>query len=306
MTDRAFVDATMLLVRIVPRVFATGRLALKGGTAINLYFDDAPRLSVDLDLVFTTLGLLREEALAAINAEMRRLVDALSADGLSATAAVAADLGEIGLVVSDGNAQVKVETNVVFRGTLLPPVVRPLSPGAVELLRAEAPATVVDRAEVFAGKFMAALDRQHPRDLFDVWRLYERGTVEPDMLSAFVVYLCGHNRPAHEVLDSPERLLAEDYERALVGMIRGEVPTLEALLASRARLRRDIVEGLAQSDRAFLAGFFNGEPDWSLLKYPHANELPALVWKRRNLEVFRSKRPGEFTRQNARLAELLA
>ena len=306
MTDRAFVDATMLLVRIVPRVFATGRLALKGGTAINLSFDDAPRLSVDLDLVFTTLGLLREEALAAINAEMRRLVDALSADGLSATAAVAADLGEIGLVVSDGNAQVKVETNVVFRGTLLPPVVRPLSPGAVELLRAEAPATVVDRAEVFAGKFMAALDRQHPRDLFDVWRLYERGTVEPDMLSAFVVYLCGHNRPAHEVLDSPERLLAEDYERALVGMIRGEVPTLEALLASRARLRRDIVEGLAQSDRAFLAGFFNGEPDWSLLKYPHANELPALVWKRRNLEVFRSKRPGEFTRQNARLAELLA
>ena len=306
MTDRAFVDATMLLVRIVPRVFATGRLALKGGTAINLYFDDAPRFSVDLDLVFTTLGLLREEALAAINAEMRRIVDALSADGLSATAAVAADLGEIGLVVSDGNAQVKVETNVVFRGTLLPPVVRPLSPGAVELLRAEAPATVVDRAEVFAGKFMAALDRQHPRDLFDVWRLYERGTVEPDMLSAFVVYLCGHNRPAHEVLDSPERLLAEDYERALVGMIRGEVPTLESLLASRARLRRDIVEGLAQSDRAFLAGFFNGEPDWSLLKYPHANELPALVWKRRNLEVFRSKRPGEFTRQNARLAELLA
>ena len=306
MTDRAFVDATMLLVRIVPRVFATGRLALKGGTAINLYFDDAPRLSVDLDLVFTTLGLLREEALAAINAEMRRIVDALSADGLSATAAVAADLGEIGLVVSDGNAQVKVETNVVFRGTLLPPVVRPLSPGAVELLRAEAPATVVDRAEVFAGKFMAALDRQHPRDLFDVWRLYERGTVEPDLLSAFVVYLCGHNRPAHEVLDSPERLLAEDYERALVGLIRGEVPTLEALLASRARLRRDIVEGLAQSDRAFLAGFFNGEPDWSLLKYPHANELPALVWKRRNLEVFRSKRPDEFTRQNARLAELLA
>ena len=219
---------------------------------------------------------------------------------------MAADLGEIGLVVSDGNAQVKVETNVVFRGTLLPPVVRPLSPGAVELLRAEAPATVVDRAEVFAGKFMAALDRQHPRDLFDVWRLYERGTVEPDMLSAFVVYLCGHNRPAHEVLDSPERLLAEDYERALVGMIRGEVPTLESLLASRARLRRDIVEGLAQSDRAFLAGFFNGEPDWSLLKYPHANELPALVWKRRNLEVFRSKRPDEFTRQNARLAELLA
>ena len=53
MIDRAFIDATTLLLQIVPRVFATDRLALKGGTAINLYLDDAPRLSVDLDLVFT-------------------------------------------------------------------------------------------------------------------------------------------------------------------------------------------------------------------------------------------------------------
>jgi len=306
MIDQSFVDATALLLRIVPRVFSSNRLALKGGTAINLYLDDAPRLSVDLDLVFTQLGLPREEALAAINDEMRRIVDALAADGLTATAAVAADLGETGLLVSDGLAQVKVETNVVFRGTLLPPVVRPLSDGAADWLRAEAPATVVDRAEVFAGKFMAALDRQHPRDLYDVWRLYERRAFESEMLSAFVVYLCGHNRPAYEVLDSPERVFAEDYERALVGMIRGEVPSLDALLASRARLRRDIIQGLTDSHRAFLVGFFNCEPDWSLLQYPHANELPALAWKLRNLEVFRTKRPAEFARQNARLAELLA
>ncbi len=305
MIDRSFVDATTLLVRIVPRVFASDRLALKGGTAINLYLDDAPRLSVDPVLVFTQLGLPREEALTAINDEMRRIIDALSADGLTATAAITADLGETGLVVSDGNVQVKVETNVVFRGTLYPPIVRPLSAGAADWLRAEAPAKVVDRAEVFAGKFMAALDRQHPRDLYDVWRLYERGTVEPEMLSAFVVYLCGHNRPAHEVLDSPERLLVEDYERALVGMIRGEVPTLQSLLASRARLRSDIIQGLAISDRAFLASFFNGEPDWSLLQYPHPNELPALLWKQRNLKVLRTKRPDEFARQNAALSSLL-
>jgi len=306
MIDPSFVDATALLVRIVPRVFATDRLALKGGTAINLYLDDAPRLSVDLDLVFTQLGLPREEALAAINDEMRRIVDALSADGLTAIPAAAADLGETGVVVADGSAQVKVETNVVFRGTLLTPDLRSLSVGAAEWLRAEASATVVNRAEVFAGKFVAALDRQHPRDLYDVWRFYERGCAEPEMLSAFVVYLCGHNRPPHEVLDKPEHLLVEDYERALVGMIRGEVPTLESLLASRARLRADIVQGISESDRAFLSGFFNCEPDWSLLPYPHANELPALVWKQHNLEILRAKRPDEFTRQNALLAQLLA
>ncbi len=138
MIDPSFVDVTALLVRIVPRVFATDRLALKGGTAINLYLDDAPRLSVDLDLVFTQLGLPRKEALAAINDEMRRIVDALSTDGLTAIPAAAADLGETGVVVTDGSAQVKVETNVVFRGTLLTPDLRSLSVGAAEWLRAEA------------------------------------------------------------------------------------------------------------------------------------------------------------------------
>ncbi len=60
MIDRAFVDATELLLQVVPRVFTSESLALKGGTAINLYLDDAPRLSVDLDLVFTQIGLPRE------------------------------------------------------------------------------------------------------------------------------------------------------------------------------------------------------------------------------------------------------
>ncbi len=305
MIDRAFIDATTLLLQIVPRVFATDRLALKGGTAINLYLDDAPRLSVDLDLVFTQLGLSREDALAAISDEMRRIAVALSADGLEVRPVVTADIGETGLVVSDGSTQVKVETNTVFRGTLLPPVVRSLSAGAAQWLSMDAPAPVLDRSEVFAGKFMAALDRQHPRDLYDVWRLYEGGPIEPGMISAFVIYLCGHNRPAHEVLDSPERLSAEDYERALVGMIRGDVPPLAALLASRAQLRRDIVQGISESDRAFIAGFFAGEPDWSLLPYPHAGELPALAWKLRNLETLRSKRPDEFDRQHASLVALL-
>lgn len=71
MIDRAFIDATKVLLRIVPRVFATDRLAFKGGTAIDPYLDDAPRLSVELDLVFTQLGLSREDALSAINDEMR-------------------------------------------------------------------------------------------------------------------------------------------------------------------------------------------------------------------------------------------
>ena len=305
MIDRSFVDATRLLLRIVPRVFETDRLALKGGTAINLYFDDAPRLSVDLDLVFTQHGLEREDALAAINDEIRRAAGALADDGLTVRQARSPEAGETGLVVSDGNAQVKVETNVVFRGTLLPTTRAALSEGASAWLGVDAPAPVLDHTEVFAGKFLAALDRQHPRDLFDVWRRYQQGPIDPGTLSAFVVYLCGHNRPAHEVLDAPTRVLVEDYDRALVGMVRGRVPEFPELVEVRRRLAADILGGLSSSDRKFLAGFFAGEPDWSLLPYPVAQLLPALRWKLRNLEVLRSNRPAGFARQRELLMGLL-
>jgi len=305
MIDRAFVETTDLLVQLVPRVFTSERLALKGGTAINLYLDEAPRLSVDLDLVFTQIGLPRDVALGMINDEMRRIAAELASDGLDVSSAVAAELGETGLLASNGRVQVKVETNMVFGGTLLPATIMNLSPGAQQWLAREAPARVLNPAEVYAGKFMAALDRQHPRDLYDVWRLYQRGPIDPQIISAFVIYLCGHNRPPHEVLDSPERLLVEDYTRSLVGMIRGEIPSLDALVASRAQLRTDILNGLQPSDRAFLVEFFAGDPDWSLLAFPHASDLPALQWKQRNLEIFRARRPHDFAAQYEALARLL-
>ncbi len=256
--------------------------------------------------MFLPIELTRKAALTAINEEMYRIVAALTLNGLSARLALAAEVGETGLLVTDGTVLVKVETNTVFRGTLLPPVTRSLSKGAMEWLGFDAPASVVDRSEVFAGKFLAALDRQHPRDLFDVWRMYERQTIEPGMLSAFIVYLCGHNRPPYELLERPDRLIEADYERALVGMIRGEVPTLSKLREVGTRLRNDILTGLSGTDRTFLAGFFSCEPDWSNVAYQRARELPALVWKQRNLEIFRSNRPADFARQHGQLVNLLS
>lgn len=305
MIGRSFVESTELLLQIVPRVFTSERLALKGGTAINLYLDDAPRLSVDLDLVFTEIGLARDDALGMINNEMRQLARDLADDGLDVRSSVAAELGETGLVASNGRVQVKVETNMVFRGTLHPTAVQNLSPGAQEWLGREAPARVLHPAEVYASKFMAALDRQHPRDLYDVWRLYQRGPIDPQIMSTIVIYLCGHNRPPHELLVSPERVLMGDYTRALVGMIRGEIPSLDALVAARVQLRADVLSGLQPADRAFLAGFFACEPDWSLLAFPHASDLPALQWKQRNLEIFRTKRPQDFAGQRDALDRLL-
>jgi hypothetical protein len=62
-----------LLVRILPLVAEEACFALKGGTAINLFIRDMPRLSVDIDLTYVPVAP-RAESLAAIDAAMKRIV----------------------------------------------------------------------------------------------------------------------------------------------------------------------------------------------------------------------------------------
>jgi len=111
-----------------------------------------------------------------------------------------------------------------------------------------------------------------------------------------VVYLAGHNRPLHEVLFGNDKDIAAEYERAFAGMT--EVPcSLDTLLGARARIRHELPHRLTAMHRQFLSGLVRAKPDWSLLQYPHATELPALRWKLANLETFRKRRPADFQAQ---------
>lgn len=47
----------------------------------------------------------------------------------------------------------------------------------------------------------AALDRQHPRDLFDVAQFYKTSTITDEIKSGFLALALGHNRPLHELLN---------------------------------------------------------------------------------------------------------
>src|SRR3546814_11292847 len=83
--------------------------------------------------------------------------------------------------------------------------------------------------ELYARKLVAALERQHPRDLFDVWQLFQTGGLTDVMVECFVVYLAGHNRPTHEVLFGNDKDIAAEYERGFVGMTEVDCP-LQVLL----------------------------------------------------------------------------
>jgi nucleotidyltransferase AbiEii toxin of type IV toxin-antitoxin system len=82
--NEQYVDTVRLLLTIAPAVFRSPRFALKGGTALNLFVHDMPRLSVDIDVVFTDHALNREDALRAIAADLKAAKTAISALGFRA------------------------------------------------------------------------------------------------------------------------------------------------------------------------------------------------------------------------------
>jgi len=102
------------------------------------------------------------------------------------------------LVVQRGNTTVKMEVTPVLRGSLFPPAVKVLS-ASVQQRFGYAKMQVLSFEELYAGKICAALDRQHPRDLFDVKLLLENEGITEGLKNVFLVYLMAHNRPMVEL-----------------------------------------------------------------------------------------------------------
>ncbi|MBI2307119.1 MAG: nucleotidyl transferase AbiEii/AbiGii toxin family protein [Rhodocyclales bacterium] len=294
--DRSYADTVRLLLAVAPEVFANDIFAMKGGTAINLFVQDMPRLSVDIDVVYRPWQVQREEALNAINGELAAIAQRVAPLGMQTRLIPGKDLDDTKLIVENDTSQVKIEVNVVFRGTVLPVEHKPLSAKTSDLFGIEFEAPILARDELYAGKLVAALDRQHPRDLFDVWQLYESGGLGDGMVECFVLYLAGHNRPPHEVLFGNDKDIAPEYERAFVGMTEVDCP-LETLLETRVRLRQELSRRLTAGQKRFLSGLVRAEPNWSLVQCQHAAELPALRWKLANLVAFRKRRPADFSAQ---------
>jgi predicted nucleotidyltransferase component of viral defense system len=299
--NQIYLDTARLLTQVAPLVFVDDTFALKGGTAINLFVRDMPRLSVDLDLVFPDHTLSRDKALARIQASLRQAADRLKKRGFQ-THASAADVGETKLLVRRGRIEIKVEVNFVMRGTVRPVRRASLTPTAREVLMADLDIPVVSLEDMYGGKLVAALDRQHPRDLFDVMLLFAHEGITPGIRRAFVVYLACSNRPVHEVLFPPLRNVQHDYEHNFQGMTAEPVP-LDALLAARERMVRELQHGLDDDERTFLQSLVAGAPDWSLLNIAH---LPGIRWKLHNLAQLQKTNAKKFAEQAELLSALLA
>lgn len=277
-----------LLMQVLPFVAKQECFALKGGTAINLFVREFPRLSVDIDLVYLPMKG-RDEALQEICAAL----DAISADLKTAfkdvelTEAYKSKRDALRLIVGRNGVQIKVELSPVLRGTVYAPQLMEVC-AAVEDEFGYAEVPVVALADLYAGKICAALDRQHPRDLFDVKWLLENEGLTDEIRKALIIYLSSHNRPIAELLRPQFKDISAIYTGEFANMSETDVP-LKELVAVRERLVALIHQGLTNSEKGFLLSFKNREPDWGLLNLDDVSELPAITWKQINL----AKMPDE-------------
>ncbi len=272
-----------LLVETLPLVATEEVFALKGGTAINLFVRDLPRLSVDIDLTYLPVED-RETSLANIDAAMRRIARKIE-EGIPVSRTQIVPLRQECAVtkvfVSASGVQIKIEVTPVTRGCVYP-ARRLAVQEQVEDEFGYAEIAVVSFQDLYAGKIVAALDRQHPRDLFDVRELLANEGIDEELRRAFLIYLISHNRPMAEVLVPLRKDLQHEFETGFAGMTREKV-TIDDLYSAREELVGRIVGDMPDTHRHFLLSFKSGDPDWAMLELPSVDALPAVRWKIENL-----------------------
>ncbi len=296
-----YVKQTELMLRCLPAVAHQSCFAVKGGSAINFFLRDMPRLSVDIDLTYCRLAD-RDTSLFEIDVALKVIACSItdSINGAAVTPQVVQGR-VIRLVVTSDNTQIKIEPNLVLRGSVQDPVVRDLCRSARERFGLFTSVSCLSVPDLYGGKFCAALDRQHPRDLFDVKLLLDDTGITPEIRRAFVVYLAGHNRPMHELLSPRLQDISNSYAGEFQGMAGRQVG-LEELESVQESLAPALVDALDGEERTFLLSMKSGEPDWNVLGIEGLERMPALQWKLINIrKMDADKREAQFDK----LRELL-
>ena len=283
MFESQYEDQVRLLLRCLPYISKHKCFALKGGTAINLFLQDLPRISVDIDLTYLPLKP-RQEALEEIHEGLKLIKDEITKHNPDA------HVNEkyvkqylIKLFVSTRDAVIKIEPNVVFRGFVYEPQDLDLCSSAQDYFQSFVSTKTMSIADLYGSKLCATLDRQHPRDLFDVKLLMDSQGITPEIRRAFIVYLAGHPRLMSELLSPRIVDIDKIYNDHFTGMVLDEVP-LDDLKEIQRILPKFLVRGLDADEKEFLLSMKRGEPDWRCLGFDHLDRLPALRWKLINIQ----------------------
>lgn len=281
---------TALLIDVLPEIAKEKCFAMHGGTAINLFIRDMPRVSVDIDLTYVPIEE-RQTSLDNIDVAIQRIKTAIEAARPAFRVEHKQDIAK--LLISTKGAAIKLEANLVIRGTIDNPQSYELCEKAQGEFEAFVAMPIVPIGQLYGGKICAALDRQHPRDLFDVKYLLENEGFTNDIKEGFLLCLLSNDRPIHEII-SPK---PQDQRMAMVNQFQGmsaEPFTYEDYEDTREKLIMVVQEKLEDRDKEFLLSVKALNPDWSIYKFEH---FPAIRWKIINLEKLKADNPEKHQQQ---------
>ena len=274
-----------LILRLLPVIDTEKVFALKGGTAINFFIRDMPRFSVDIDLTYIKVNN-RQEALMEISSALKRITDQLKKQfaGIRITPKYLTHSNSISrLVIAFDDVTVKCEPNLILRGTILPVKQRIVTSKVEDFFKISSSIQTLAFEELYAGKICAALDRQHPRDLFDIKLLIDNEGFSEGNKNIFLIYLISSPRPIVELLCPEKKDIEQIFNNEFQGMTIRHFK-LDDLLGTRGQLFKLVRERLSDNDKQFLVPFKKGEPDWSLLPFDTVKDLPAVKWKLQNIQ----------------------
>jgi len=292
-------EKVALLIKVMPLAAEEECFALHGGTAINLFVRDLPRLSVDIDLTYLPIED-RPTTLSNISSALVRIKNRIEQALPNIRVQHKEEIGK--LIISSQKTEIKVEVNLVGRGTISEPVKMVLCDKAQDAFEAFVEIPVVPLGQLYGGKICAALDRQHPRDLFDVRHLLDNEGFTDDIRRGFLFCLLASDRPINEVITPNFQDHRKAMENQFTGMSAEEF-SYEDFEATRKELVKVIHDNLTDEDKAFLLSVKNVTPDWSIYDF---ERFPAIQWKLLNLQKLKTNNPEKHKEQYEALQKKLS
>jgi predicted nucleotidyltransferase component of viral defense system len=286
MVNQAYKNQVSLLLSVIPEVAKEECFALHGGTAINLFIREMPRLSVDIDLTYIPIED-RQTSLNNITEGLKRIQNHILKINPYLKVSLQKEISK--LLISSPTAQVKVEVNQTKRGLLEDPKKLELCAAAQKEYDVFYLMQTVGLGQLYGDKICAALDRQHPRDLFDVRYLLDHKSFTDEIKTGFLLSLLSSNRPTSELIN-PNLL---DQRKTLLNQFDGmskETFTYEDFETTRKNLIDTISRTLTYQDKMFLINFEKTTPEWSLYDF---KKFPSVQWKLKNLITLKRENPDK-------------
>ena len=298
--NKTYRQQVELLLKIIPTLSEIETFAIHGGTAINLYVLDFPRYSVDIDVTYTPIKP-REESFTEIHKNLSIIKEKVKS--IIPNVIITEKPNKI--YCTQKGIMVKVEVSGTKRGLVEPYEIKTLCPKAQHEFETSNSAKIVSLSQLYGGKITAALDRQHPRDLFDIKLMFDFVTDFEQVRKGFLYCLLGSDRPIIESL-SPNRI---DQQETMIKQFSGmtEIPfSYSDYKETREKLINFVNSNLSQQDKGFLIAFEAGSDLSQFVDYQEYFLFPSVQWKLQNINKLKEINPNKWKNNFKKIEKILS